>query len=229
MADEAPEEQPAEEPKADDPKVDVGKEIEQLRADVAKYKETAERAQVEAERSKSYLGAVVGKIQEVAAKAKPASKEEIRERLSEDPEAVLDEMFQARVAPLLQENYKNLDATSREVTKQKLGETWKTYEKEVDEFMGNMPMDVRARPDAWESALAYVRSRHIDEEVEARVKRKLDKSTNMENASPSSPSKPARRGLSTDEKAIAKGLEISEEDWVKQRDKIVSGTVTHGS
>lgn len=217
-----PEEKPAEAKPA------ASAELDQLRADLKAQKDEMVQVRAESERVKTYFGAMVNKIQEVAAKGKPASKEELRERLSEDPEAVLDEMFQARVQPLLHENYKNLDATSRELTKQKLGTTWTKYEKEVDDFMVNMPVDVRARPDAWESALAYVRSRHIDEEVEERVKNKADKSKNMEGASPSASTKAAHKGLSAEEKTIARGLEISDADWIKQRDKVVKGVI-HGS
>src|SRR5262249_14989261 len=96
--------------------------------------------------ARQYVGALLHKIQEVAAK-RPA--DSMRETFDEDPEGAVNRMFNERVGPIVQEYLGNTARLHRERAAEKLGRSWDKYSGEIDNFMSTMPLDVQAKPGAW--------------------------------------------------------------------------------
>ena len=213
------------------PEADASKE---LQSKLAERDAKLEALSKENEQIKGYFQQVVGRLQQIAASDDGRGNSEgaegsksFADRFGDDPEGALGEFFEKRIGPLVNQYWANSDKTSREIAGQKLSQQgWDKYRDEVEKFMQGMPADVRANPENWESAFKYVRSKHVDEEVEERVRAKLDaeKRASLEASSPPGPKAPEKKVLSDVEKKVAEGLGVSEKDYLEMQTKMRPGS-----
>lgn len=201
----------------------------QLAADKAEHAKQLEAAARERDTAKQYAQTLTSQVKQMLeSRTNETESVDFREKFNENPEATLNEYFAKRVGPVYEEFLNTSAVSGREIARSKEiakgpEESWTKYEKEVDEFMGRMPADIRARPDSWENALKYVRSQHLDDEVKDRVSKRIEaeKRAAVEVAGPPAPARVARKTLSDEEKRIARALEIDEKDYMAMRDQMV--------
>lgn len=149
-----------------------------------------------------------------------------KERFEENPRQALDEHFEERLRPILEKRREGEILSNRERAFEKLvkshGEEKVTkYLPEIEKFMGDMSPETLATPGAWEDAFRFVRSAHVDEEIEEGVKRRLkaeepaEEEMLMERASRTVGGRSVKPRMSSLEKQIAKDMNMSEEEWFK--------------
>jgi hypothetical protein len=197
------------------------KENQELRA-------STQRSLEEASAARGQVQLILDQIQRAAAagdqNAQQAEKQvkTLRDQFDEDPVAAMNNLVTMRVGPIVQEYFGRTAETEREATKARLGEQFTKYEKEVDEFMKDMPLDVKAKPGSYTQALKYVRSLHLDDEIEAARKQERERASQPEGASLSEPDKEKRKALSRDEREVMKHFNMDEDEW--ERYSTVGGT-----
>lgn len=191
------------------PKEDVRKLIDEVRAEVRGQVGVAAQAAGEA---RQYVGALLQKIQDVAAQRQKADQPSRQDRFDDNPEAVVNEMFNERVAPIVGEYLTNTARQNRVAAAKELGDNWNRYEREIDDFMSTMPLDVQAKPGAWESAYRYILAGHLDEELERREKSKRERASQAEGVG--GQRQPGRAApLDPIEKELMKAFGMNEKDW----------------
>jgi hypothetical protein len=213
------------ESEAVDPVAAAKAENEALKQQLATSEAGRQQAEKVASDARGYVTNLINQVKAGQTTGNEAADSKgFQERFEEDPEAAINEAFNARVGPIYQEYLENQGKASREIARAKLenreeGDRWSDYEAEVDEFMAGMPPDVKARPDSYESAFNLVRLRHVDQIVEKKVKEKSDpqRRAQSEHASPAAPRKPALPSLNAEEKRIAGVLGISEADYLQSK------------
>ncbi len=200
-------------------------DLDAIRAENASLRESVQKATKDAAASQAYVQEIVSRLQAAAATRGMASEENgepgpsLSDRMSQDPVSVLDEHFAARMAPLINQSLEYQVNQARELFEQRMStdEEFNEYKGELEEFMKGIPPQVKAQPKAWADGLNFIRARHIDEIVEKRSKRTLarDKAAFVEGqgASATTPKGPVM--LNADQKAIAKGLGIPEDEYLK--------------
>lgn len=204
-------------------------DLEQRYAELEKF---AKSAVDRAERAESYQSQMLASLQTAAETAARGNQPQvdIRERFAEDPVAVLDEHFQARTAPIVGAVAENNARINRELAFVKFGNeripgTEKTladvYGKAVDEFLNNLPPQTRAQAGAYEAAMQWVRSQHIDDEIKLRMEGERERQNRAFMESPTSVggNAGAKKTLSDIERTVAKGLGLTDEDYLKWRDE----------
>jgi hypothetical protein len=197
--------------KADDGEVkklleDIRNENRELKGQVATSTQAAGEA-------RQYVGALLQKIQDVAAKRQQADSGKTRQdQFDEDPETAVNQMFNERVAPIVGEYLTNTARQHRNQAARDLGDNWQRYEREIDDFMSTMPLDVQAKPGAWESAYRYILAGHLDEELERREKAKRERASQAEGVGGQ---RSARAQVSLDpiEKELMKAFGMDEKSW----------------
>jgi hypothetical protein len=117
------------------------------------------------------------------------------------------------MGPVIQEYFGRQAETNREVAIQRQPKLFEKYEREVDEFMKDMPLDVKAKPGSYEAALKYVRSQHLEEEVEEARKQEREKAAQPEGASAAESKTKEKRAVGKDEREIMKAFDMSEDEW----------------
>jgi len=213
-------------------KPDVAAELAAIKAENANLRETAAKAVRDAEGAKAYVQTLVQRIEEAASRGAPApgpaagidpndpdARQALRERLDADPIGFMNAHFQERIRPLASFALDNQAALNRQLAADRLKEEdWADYEAEVDEFMSGMPPEVRAKPGSYEAAFRFVLSKpeNFEKVLTKRMNRKLEqeKGAFVERPSGGANRQPSKPVLSETEKAIAKGMGISEEDWI---------------
>jgi len=213
-------------------KPDVAAELAALKEQNTQLRETAAKAVRDAEGAKAYVQTLVQRIEEAASRGTvqpgpaagidpndPEARQTLRERLDADPIGFMNAHFQERIRPLASFAMENQGALNRQLAADRLkDEDWADYEAEVDEFMQGMPAEVRAKPGSYEAAFRFVLSKpeNFEKVVAKRIARKLEqeKGAFVERPSGGANRQPSRPVLSDTEKAIAKGMGISEEDWI---------------
>lgn len=199
--------------------------------EVARLQAEVQKAQAESEAAKRYVVQLVTQWQE-ATKAPPPdpAKEtaEFRELLDTDPRRALDLAFEERMRPLLQETVGLQAQAEKKATEMRFAAAdeytrreWDRYRPEVEQFMAPMPLDVQAKPGAWEEAFKFVRMNHFDEVVTARLQQnaEAEKASALERATGRAPSR-APVGLNAEEKRMATAFGMTEADWLKHRQAI---------
>jgi hypothetical protein len=193
--------------KAEEP--DVRKMIDEMRAEVRGQVGVAAQAAGEA---RQYVGALLQKIQDVATKRQQAESPSRQDMFDENPEAAVNQMFNERVAPIVGEYLTNTARMHRNQAADKLGENWQRYEREIDDFMATMPLDVQAKPGAWESAYRYILAGHLDEELERREKSKRERASQAEGVG--GQRRPAREApIEPIERELMKAFGLNEKEW----------------
>lgn len=139
----------------------------------------------------------------------------LRDKFDDDPVAAMNDLVTMRVGPIVQEYFGRSAETEREAARLKHGKQFAKYEAEIDEFMKDMPLDVKAKAGSYTAALKYVRSQHLEEEVEEARAQEREKLSQAEGASASESPKERRAPLTREEKDIMKAFDMSEDDWTK--------------
>lgn len=197
---------------------DLKTQFEALKAENARLAESTTQAQRDSQQSQAYVRQIVERMQAAASEQAPPDPNSVREHLEQDPNAVLDAHFNARIAPLAKmtleahanTNFQVFEASNRE------NEDWMAYKGEVEKFMETIPLEVKAQPNSWQKALDLVRGNHIDEIVERRAKKRTqaEKAAFVEGPSGSIASTSKKIELTPEQKEIAKGLGMSNEDYI---------------
>lgn len=194
----------------------------------------AKNAVKRADDSEAYVRQLTTSLQEAAARAgnRPQADEQPidwSERIAQDPIGVLDQHFQARTAPIIAsvaENNarQNRDFAFMRFSQEKIPGTETSladkYGEEVDDFMKNMPATTRAEAGAYDAAMQWVRSKHVNDEVDMRYQAKVEAEKRAFVEAPTGGPGDRRPGktLSDIEKQVAKGLGLSDDDYLKYRD-----------
>ena len=195
----------------------------------------AVNARRESEGAQAYLQNLLGTMRTAAEAgnrgAAPVDERTLAEKLSENPEGVLDEHFRARMGPIVNAYLQNQDLQNRELAKERMLRDdslkdaegvsfWTKYEKEVDQFMAGMPAEIRARPGTYERALKFVMAEHIDEVADAKAARiakqreARERGAFVEGPTGAAPRTRQPEGLTSLEKEIAKGLGMTEKAFL---------------
>lgn len=203
-------------------------ELETLRAENTRLLAEHAAARKEAEGAQAYVQQMMGTLREAAANASRANADgeqpTLKDKLDADPEGVLDEHFRTRMGPLYAGYMENQSNMNRQLFADRIArdpewkEDWTKYEKEVDEFMKTVPPDVRAQPGAYERAFKFVLAEHLDDVVKARKTRSIspqEKAAFVEGPSGAAPRERKVETLTDVEKQVAKGLGISETEYVE--------------
>jgi len=196
--------------------------LEALRKENEATKARLAQAEDVANKSQAYSRQILERIQLAAAQnqqAEPNGQNEFRDRMNENPEAVLDEHFKSRIAPLAEMSLANQWSVNLQMADAQFAsdEDWQKYRPEVVAFMEKTPLELRAQPNSLQKAFNLVKSEHLDEIIE----RKSAKRTQAEKAAfvepPSGGHKPAakRIQLSDVQKEIAKGLDMTESEYIE--------------
>jgi hypothetical protein len=137
----------------------------------------------------------------------------LKEKFDDDPMGAVNELFTMRMGPVIQEYFGREADNNRDLAHARNPDLFKKYGREVEEFMRDMPMDVKAKPGSYEAALKYVRSQHLEEEVEEARKQEREKAAQPEGASAAESKPKERRVMAKEEREIMKAFDMSEDDW----------------
>jgi hypothetical protein len=180
---------------------------------------TTERSLQEAAAARGQVQLILDQIQRAAATGDAGAKEaqdrvkNMRDKFDEDPVAAMNELVTMRIGPVLQEYFGRSAEAEREVARAKHGKQFDKYEKEVDDFMRDMPLDVKAKPGSYTAALKYVRSQHLDDEIEEAKKEERERGSRPEGASSAEPDKDRPKAMTREEKEVMKAFDMSDDDW----------------
>jgi hypothetical protein len=217
MADLGKEEEVKPEEKAEDKAEEsLAEKFVRLEKENAELRQTTQASLSEASAARGQVQLILDQIQRAAASGdQQAQKTEksLREKFDDDPMSAVNELFTLRMGPVIQEYFGRQADSERASAYQRNPKQFEKYGREVDEFMKDMPLDVKAKPGSYEAALKYVRSTHLDEEVEAARKEERERASLAEGASAAEPDKRERRALSREEREIMKEFEMSEDEW----------------
>lgn len=188
-------------------------DFEALKAENVKLNEVSAKATTDAQQSQAYVRQIVERMQQAA--VEPAG--DIRDRMNEDPNRTLDEHFNARIAPLAKMTLENNAQTNFQIFENQMkdDEDWKMYRPEVEKFMESIPLEVKAQPKSWEKAYDLVRINHLNEIVERKSAKqsKMEKAAFVEAPSGARPTASRKQELSDIQKQIAKGLDLTEDEY----------------
>jgi hypothetical protein len=221
MIDDKEEEKPdtQDEKKGTDKDDDQSERFDRLERENQELKATTQRSLEEAAAARGQVSVILEQIQRAAAagdqQAQAAQQQvkSLRDRFDDDPVAAMNELVTMRVGPIVQEYFGRSADNERDAARQKHGKTFEKYEAEIDEFMRDMPLDVKAKPGSYTAALKYVRSQHLDDEIEEAKKAERERASNPEGASPAESGEGRKKALSKDEREIMKAFEMDEDDW----------------
>jgi len=216
-------------------KPDPAAELAEIKAKNVELETIARGAVKKAEDAEQYVSQLTTSLTAAAERisSRPGPNDQpamdIRERLAEDPLSVLDDHFRARTGPLITAVAENNAKLNQEIAKskfksEKIPDTDKTlfdiYGEEVDQFMVNMPPETRAQAGSYEAAMQWVRSKHVDDEVALRYQGKIEreKRTFMEAPSSGPGNGRVKPTLNDIEKQVAKGLGLTEAEWLEYKD-----------
>lgn len=198
-------------------------EIEKLKAENAEFKGVAQRSLEEAAGARGQVQLILDQIQRAAQTGEISQQDaakavtSLREQFDTDPVKAMNDLVTMRVGPIVQEYFGRSAETERTDAHRAEPALFKKYGSEVDEFMKDMPLDVKAKSGSYLAALKYVRSQHLEEEVEEARKAERERASQPEGASSAEPDKERKKALSREEREVMKlGFkDMSEDDWGK--------------
>jgi len=200
------------------PDNDLAEKVSRLERENQDLKLLSQHSLEQAAAARGQASTILEQIQ-LAAQAGDRSAQQqvktLRDRFDEDPVAAMNDLVTMRVGPIVQEYFGRTADTERERARQAHGKTFEKYENEIDEFMRDMPLDVKAKPGSYTAALKYVRSQHLEDEIEEAKKAERERASQPEGASPAESDKDRKKPLTKDEREIMKAFEMSEDDWEK--------------
>lgn len=230
-------EQVSEKPNEEAPKVDIAKlaaEHEELKSRYNALENVSKGAIQRAERADATLAQMTESLRTAASRVSERSEPapDIRDQLAEDPVGVLDRHYAARTGPIVESVQENLARMNRETARirwanEKIPGTDKSvldvYGEKVDEFLGNLPSASKANSDAYDAALKWVRGENFEGEMQMRLAaiKEQEQRAFAEGPSSAATGAPVKKTLTDVERTIAKGLGVSDEDYISYRDGAV--------
>jgi predicted NAD-dependent protein-ADP-ribosyltransferase YbiA (DUF1768 family) len=202
----------------DEGRDEVKEKLSRLEAENQEMRGVTQRSLEEAAAARGQVSVILEQIQRAAAAGDKGAQQQVktlRDRFDEDPVAAMNELVTLRVGPIVQEYFGRSADSEREAARQKHGKQFDKYADEVDEFMKDMPLDVKAKPGSYTAALKYVRSQHLEEEVEEARKQERERASQPEGASPAEVEGRKNRPISREEREVMKAFEMDEDDWAK--------------
>jgi hypothetical protein len=196
----------------------LAQQVERLKQENSEFRAVANRSLEEAAGARGQVQLILDQIQRAASTGDQTAQRAVktlRDRFDDDPVAAMNELVTMRVGPIVQEYFGRTADTEREAARQKHGKQFEKYEGEIDEFMKDMPLDVKAKPGSYTAALKYVRSQHLEEEVEEARKQERERISRPEGASPAESEKERKKAISRDEREVMKHFDMDEDDWAK--------------
>jgi len=203
--------------KAEAPDTDLRTRVDQLLSENQELRGTTTRALEEASASRAQVDLILNQIQRAAAQGDQSAQKAVktlRDRFDDDPVAAMNELVTMRVGPIVQEYFGRTADTEREAARAKFGKQFDKYADEIDEFMKDMPLDVKAKPGSYGAALKYVRSQHLEEELEDARKEERERASRPEGASAAEP-RERKTPMSREERDVMKAFNMDEDDWHK--------------
>lgn len=208
----------AEETEKGEKDVDLSDKIARLEAENQEMKAVTGRSLEEAAAARGQVSVILEQIQRAAAAGNVDAQRQVktlRDRFDEDPVAAMNDLVTMRVGPIVQEYFGRSADTEREAARIKHGATFDKYADEIDEFMRDMPLDVKAKAGSYTAALKYVRSQHLEEEVEEARKQERERASQPEGASSAEVDKARAKPVTREEREIMKAFDMSEDEWSK--------------
>jgi hypothetical protein len=194
----------------------VAEKLARLEAENQEMRGATQRSLEEAAAARGQVSVILEQIQRAAAAGDKGAQQQVktlRDRFDEDPVAAMNDLVTMRVGPIVQEYFGRSADAERDAARVKHGKQFEKYADEVDEFMRDMPLDVKAKPGSYTAALKYVRSQHLEEEVEEARKQERERASQPEGASPAETEKARARPMSREEREVMKAFEMDEDDW----------------
>lgn len=192
--------------------------ITRLEAESQEMRGVTQRSLEEAAAARGQVSVILEQIQRAAAAGDKGAQQQVktlRDRFDEDPVAAMNDLVTMRVGPIVQEYFGRSADNEREAARLKHGKQFDKYADEVDDFMKDMPLDVKAKPGSYTAALKYVRSQHLEEEVEDARKQERERASQPEGASPAEVEGRKNRPVTREEREIMKAFDMDEDDWSK--------------
>jgi hypothetical protein len=199
------------------PEHDLRAKFEQLEKENQELRGTTQRALEEGAAARGQVSLILDQIQRAASQGDPQAQRAVktlRDRFDEDPVSAMNDLVTMRVGPIVQEYFGRTADTERDAARIKHGKQFEKYESEIDEFMKDMPLDVKAKPGSYTAALKYVRSQHLEEELEEARKEERERASRPEGASAAEP-RERKTPLTREEREVMKAFDMSEDDWSK--------------
>lgn len=198
-------------------------EVARLKQENVEFKAIANQSLSEAAGARAQVQVILDQIQRAANAGEIPQREaqkavhSLREQFDTDPVKAMNDLVTMRVGPIVQEYFGRSAETERVAAMQQEPEMMKKYGPEVDEFMKDMPLDVKAKSGSYLAALKYVRSQHHDEELEEARKAEREKLSRPEGASHAEPDKDRKKALTREQKEVMKlGFkDMDDDDWDK--------------
>jgi hypothetical protein len=217
--DDVKEEEKPEEAEGSEGQESLADKFARLEKENTELRQTTQASLSEASAARGQVQLILDQIQRAAASGDQGAvkaEKSIREKFDDDPMAAVNELFTMRMGPVIQEYFGRQADAERAAAFSKNTKQFEKYGREVDEFMKDMPLDVKAKPGSYEAALKYVRSQHLEEEVEQARKEERERASLAEGASAAEPDKKERRALTREEREVMKeGFDMSEEEWAR--------------
>jgi len=189
-----------------------------LEAENQEMRGVTQRSLEEAAAARGQVSVILEQIQRAASAGNVDAQKQIktlRDKFDEDPVAAMNELVTMRVGPIVQEYFGRTADTEREAARLKHGKVFDKYADEIDEFMKDMPLDVKAKAGSYTAALKFVRSQHLEEEVEEARKQERERASQPEGASSAEVDKAKSKPVTREEREIMKAFEMSEDEWSK--------------
>lgn len=197
---------------------ELAEKVAKLEARNQEMASVTQRSLEEAAAARGQVSVILEQIQRAAAAGDKSAQQQVktlRDRFDEDPVAAMNDLVTMRVGPIVQEYFGRSADNEREAARLKHGKQFEKYSDEVDDFMKDMPLDVKAKPGSYTAALKYVRSQHLEEEVEEARKQERERASQPEGASPAEVDGRKSRPVSREEREIMKAFDMDEDDWSK--------------
>jgi hypothetical protein len=193
--------------------------LDKLERENAELRGVSQRSLEEAAAARGQVQLILDQIQRAAATGDAGAQQaqnrvqSMRDKFDEDPVSAMNELVTMRIGPVLQEYFGRSAETEREAAKVKHGKQFDKYEREIDDFMKDMPLDVKAKPGSYTAALKYVRSQHLEDEIEDAKKEERERASRPEGASSAEPDKERPRNLTREEKEVMKAFDMNDDEW----------------
>jgi hypothetical protein len=197
---------------------DISEKLSRLEAENQEMRGVTQRSLEEAAAARGQVSVILEQIQRAANAGNVDAQKQVktlRDRFDEDPVAAMNDLVTMRVGPIVQEYFGRSADTEREAARQKHGKVFDKYADEIDDFMKDMPLDVKAKAGSYTAALKYVRSQHMEEEIEEAKKQERERASQPEGASLAETEKARAKPVTREEREIMKAFDMPEDEWSK--------------
>lgn len=201
-------------------------DITAMQKENTELKSRMEALTKDSETSKAYVHQLIANLQAQQGQQQEGEEPDLNEVFSQDPVKAAEYLIQQKIAPLQQNFEANQALMNRQASADRLsndkkfGKLWGKYEKEVDEFLSKVPMNIRAMPSSVDNAFKFVLLNHFDDvlaELNSNDVEKQKQAFVEGKGLSASPGKPGAE-LSNEERKVADGLGLSPEEYIRWRD-----------